>query len=121
MHDYEREFQNASSGRQLSKLMLERLIEIQAVIDCYRAVHNTRFPSSEPVDEVADIAPKPLRVLATLANNDLSIADVAGLLCISPITAHQHIAAARKALNRKTNIGAIKEAIRQGLISYDYQ
>ena len=99
--------------------------KIPALRELGQAIHKvvtTKFPElfEGPNTKIADIAPKPLRVLATLANNDLSISDVASLLCISPITAHQHIAAARKALKRQTNVGAIKEAIRQGLISYDY-
>ena len=84
-------------------------------------VCNARFPTlfEKPKKNIIDIAPKPLRVLATLANEDLSITGVANKLCISPITAHQHIAAARRALNKNTNIGAIKEAIGLGLIRYD--
>ena len=84
-------------------------------------VCSAKFPTlfEQPISQVVDIAPKPLRVLATLANEDLSITEVAKKLCISPITAHQHIASARRALNKNTNIGAIKEAIELGLISYN--
>lgn len=120
MHDYEKVFDAATSRRILSELMLARLTEIQGTIDSYKTIHDMRFPPPEPVGEIAHVAPKPLRVLATFANNDLSIADVAGVLRISPVTAHQHIAAARKALKRQTNVGAIKEAVRQGLIDYDF-
>ena len=120
MHYYEAMFNEATSGRTLSERMLNQLSEMQAIIDCYKTIHDLRFPAPEPVGEIAHVAPKPLLVLSTLANNDLSIAGCAPLLSISPITAHQHLGAARKALNRKTNVGAIKEAMRQGLIDYDF-
>ncbi|MBL4828105.1 MAG: autoinducer binding domain-containing protein [Spongiibacteraceae bacterium] len=64
------------------------------------------------------ITPKPLYILSKLANTDITIAELANELCISPITAHQHIAGARKALGVKTNIGAIKKAIKLNLISF---
>ena len=107
------DFQNKTNGL---------VSQLRALGHAIQAVCEARFPNlfQRPAPTVVDIAPKPLRVLATLANNDLSITDVASKLCISPITAHQHIAAARKALNKQTNIGAIKEAVKQGLISYDY-
>ena len=62
-----------------------------------------------------------LRTLSALANSDLSINVVGEKLGVGYIKAHQHIASARKALGKQTNIGAIKEAIRQGLISYDFE
>ena len=94
---------------------------LRALGQAIHAVCSSKFSIliERPPAKVIDIAPKPLRVLATLANSDLTINEVAGKLCISPITAHQHIAAARKALNKQTNIGAIKEAIKQGIINYD--
>ena len=64
------------------------------------------------------ITPKQLLVLDTLANHDLSINEVADKLFISPITSHQHITSARKALSAKTNICAIRKAINLGLIRY---
>lgn len=75
--------------------------------------------TEQPLFPVVTITARQLRVLDTLANNDLPMYLVADMLCISPVTAHQHIAFARKALNKKTNSGAIKEAIRLGLISYN--
>ena len=96
--------------------------QLRALGHAILKVCNNRFPTQlkRPPTKVVDIAPKPLRVLATLANSDMSINDVAKKLCISHITAHQQIAVARKALNRNTNNGAIKEAIRMGLIKFEY-
>ena len=94
---------------------------LRALGQAIHAVCSTKFSVliERPPEKVVDIAPKPLRVLATLANNDLSINEVARKLCISPITAHQHIAVARKAFGMQTNIGAIREAIKMGIISYN--
>ncbi len=95
--------------------------QIRSLGECIFKVCQSKFPHlfSQPPKKVISIAPKPLQVLATLANEDLTITDLADKLCISPITAHQHIAAARKALGKNTNIGAIKKAMSLGLISYD--
>ena len=96
--------------------------QLRALGHAILKVCNTKFPKQlrRPPAKVVDISPKPLRVLATLANCDMSINSVAKKLCISHITAHQQIAVARKALNKNTNNGAIKEAIRMGLIKYKY-
>lgn len=71
-------------------------------------------------DEVIKITPQPLRVLAALANCDMTITQLSDKLSISPVTIHQHIATARKTLGTRTNIGAIKKAIKLGLITYDH-
>lgn len=67
-------------------------------------------------DHPVNITRKPLAVLQRLANADISITKLAKDMSISPITAHQHIAAARKALGVQTNIGAIVKALKIGLI-----
>lgn len=64
------------------------------------------------------INPRPLRVLDTLANNDLNISQVADKLCISVVTANKHLETARKAFSARTNYSAIKQAITNGLIEY---
>jgi DNA-binding CsgD family transcriptional regulator len=65
------------------------------------------------------INPKPLRVLNTLANNDLTIEQVAHKLCISVVTANQHLKTVRRSLGVKTNYAAIKRTISDGLIAFD--
>ena len=118
------------SKQNMDSAMFQSLTNVKVTVlsslgQAIHAVCSSRFAELfEPpatITKTADIAPKPLRVLTALANSDLNIAGVAKKLCISPITAHQHIAAARKALDKQTTIGAIKEAIRQGLIRYDYE
>ena len=70
-------------------------------------------------DDNADaLSPKQLSVLTLLANNDLSISELAKQLNISPITAHQHVAAARQALGVSTNIAAIKKLVSLGIIEF---
>ena len=59
-----------------------------------------------------------LRALSALANNDMTIGQMAKELHRSNITLSQHIAAARKALKVRTTQGAIKKAIMLGLIEY---
>ena len=70
-------------------------------------------------DSPIDLPRKPLDALRRLAKEDKSITDIASDMCISPITAHQHIATARKALGVKTNVAAIIKAIREGLIDIE--
>ena len=85
------------------------------------AVTTQKFASSfiHRSDRPIDITPKQLKILRYMANEDYSIKELAALLCISPITAHQHVSAARKALNAATNIRAVINAIKAGLIKID--
>ena len=59
---------------------------------------------------------KALRLLAVVAEDDLSLEEAAGKLCISIHTANQHIAAARRVFGVATTTGAIYAAMQQGLI-----
>jgi DNA-binding CsgD family transcriptional regulator len=70
-------------------------------------------------DTPVSMTRKPQHMLRQLANNDMSITELAKEMSISPITAHQHIAAARKALGVNTNIGAVVKALKSGLIQLD--
>ena len=82
------------------------------------SVSTKKFRSSfiDTKDSPVSITPKPLSILNRLANHDISITELAKDMCISPITAHQHIAAARKAFGVQTNIAAIVKAVKAGLI-----
>ena len=84
-------------------------------------VTTTKFPEDfldKDESKAIKINPKPLLVLSTLANNDMTMAAVAEKLCISTITANQHLAAVRRELEVRTTVGAIKKAIKLGLIKY---
>lgn len=65
------------------------------------------------------INPAPLRVLQTLANNDLNIQCIAHKLCISVVTANKHLETARKSLGVRTNYAAIKRGLESGLIHFE--
>lgn len=76
------------------------------------------FEEDEEDKKTVSINPRPLRVLDTLANSDLNIAQVADKLCISVVTANKHLETARKAFGARTNYAAIKKAVLNGLIEY---
>lgn len=65
------------------------------------------------------ITPKPLRLLNTLAKDNITLKEAAKRLCISLDTANKHIAAAKAALGANTQAAAIYRAIKAGLIDYD--
>lgn len=89
------------------------------VID-YVVIQKFRAEFLDPEkDEVVTITPQPLRVLSALANYDLNITQLSEKLGISAVTVHHHITNARKSLGTRTNIGAIRKAIKLGLIKYE--
>jgi DNA-binding CsgD family transcriptional regulator len=65
------------------------------------------------------INPRPLKMLATLANNDYVIFQAAESLHISVVTANKHLETVRKLLGVRTNYAAIKKAVQEGYIEYD--
>ena len=72
-----------------------------------------------PPKTIYKINPAPLRVLQTLANNDLNIQCIAHKLCISVVTANKHLETARKSLGVRTNYAAIKRGLESGLIHFE--
>jgi Autoinducer binding domain len=93
----------------------------RALCKAVDSVSTTKFRSSfiDKKDAPLLLNPKPLAMLQALANTDSSITQIAKNLCISAITAHQHVATARKTLGVSTNIGAIVKAVKAGLIQID--
>lgn len=69
-------------------------------------------------DEGVSLSKAEHLVLNAMANNDMTIAQLADKLHRSPITLSQQIASARRALGVKTTGAAIKKAIKLGLIEY---
>ncbi len=63
------------------------------------------------------IKAKPLRLLSTMAQHDLSLAQAADSLCISLDTANKHMALAKQALGTSSQANAVYLAVRKGLIS----
>lgn len=77
------------------------------------------FDASECLD--IRITHKELEIIDTLANNDLSIGEVANKLNMTSDTLKKHIDNAKKSLNTKHTTALIREAIRLKLISYKNQ
>ena len=67
---------------------------------------------------LVSVKPKPLRVLSTLANNDMTIEQVARKLNISVMNANQQLKAVRVSLGVKTNYAAIRLTVTSGLINF---
>lgn len=81
---------------------------------------NKRFAKLLPTREAEPfINPKPLRVLNTLANSDLTIEQVAKKLSISVVTANQHLKTVRRSMSVKTNYAAIRRGLSEKLIKYE--
>jgi len=73
------------------------------------------FQEAEQPKEI-NIHSRPVKLLSSLAKNDLSLEHSASELCISLHTANHHIAAIKKSLGAKTTAGAVYMAIKRGLI-----
>jgi DNA-binding CsgD family transcriptional regulator len=81
---------------------------------------SNRFSKLLPIRaEDLTINPKPLRVLNTLANSDLTIEQVAQKLCISVVTANQHLKTVRTKLGVRSNYASIRRCILTGIIKFD--
>ena len=63
-----------------------------------------------------NLTPAELRVVQTLVIHDYTINQAADKLCISPVTAHQHISAVRKAVGVKTNIQLVLACVENGWV-----
>lgn len=107
------EFKLVSEDRCSSLKLLCEAIDYVAV---------KKFPDTFLINvakkRVVSINPKPLRVLETLANNDMNVSQVAEKLCISVVTANKHLETARKAFGARTTYAAIRRAVTNGLIDY---
>jgi DNA-binding CsgD family transcriptional regulator len=58
-----------------------------------------------------------LRLLSTMAQHDVSLAQAAENLCISLDTANKHMALAKQAMGTSSQANAVYLAVRKGLIS----
>jgi DNA-binding CsgD family transcriptional regulator len=94
----------------------DSLTNLAYAIDYVGTKRFSAFFLGEHEDDTIIIHPKPLRLLLTIAAENLSLKDAASRLCISESTANQHIAAAKKALGATTTASAVYKAIRTGLI-----
>lgn len=108
---------NASSS-DLMKNVRGSELSLRSLAETIDYVGVKNFPEffGPPKKSHEGLTARALNVLEEFANSDLSINEVASKLCISAVTAHQHIAAARRALNVKNNQAAIKYCVLEGLI-----
>jgi DNA-binding CsgD family transcriptional regulator len=112
-------------GRGVSPVDFQNLIKeskqsLHLLTDAIVFMLSNRFSKLLPTRaEDLTINPKPLRVLNTLANNDLTIEQVAKKLSISVVTANQHLKTVRTKLGVRSNYASIRRCILTGIIKYD--
>ncbi|RMB08777.1 helix-turn-helix transcriptional regulator [Eilatimonas milleporae] len=85
-------------------------------------VGTKKFPNfflSEEESPDIIISPRPLEILTLMAQEDMSLQETADHLGRSVHTLNQQVAAARRAFGVDTTIGAVYQAIREGLIVCD--
>ena len=87
-------------------------------IDYITSVKFPELTARKNTSEIS-ISPQPLRVLNALANTDCDIKRVAANLNITYDCAMKHIGSAKKSFGTRTNYGAIRAAVKSGLIQYD--
>jgi DNA-binding CsgD family transcriptional regulator len=101
-------------------LIKESKQSLQLLTDAVVFMLSNRFSKLLPTRaEDLTINPKPLRVLNALANNDLTIEQVAQKLCISVVTANQHLKTVRTKLGVRSNYASIRRCILTGIIKFD--
>lgn len=112
-------YSNMCEPEKFQKIVNANIKQIHALGDMIDKVGNKKFrkkfhnPKCRPY---IPIPPRPLQLLETLAQKDLTLNEAAEVLNISISTANQHIAAAKKSLNAHTTHGLVLAAQREGLI-----
>ena len=95
--------------------LIERYSPLLKVLaDAVSLISETKFSPHRPADLMKA---KPLRLLSTMAQQDLSLAQAAENLCISLDTANKHMALAKQAMGTSSQANAVYLAVRKGLIS----
>jgi len=87
---------------------------LRVLADAVSLISETKFLPAKQ-DEL--IKAKPLRLLSTMAQHDVSLAQAAENLCISLDTANKHMALAKQAMGTSSQANAVYLAVRKGLIS----
>ncbi len=104
------------TSREEFRQMVERCKPILRLLaDAVNFIGETKFyprKSRQPIN------PRPLRLLTTMAKQDLTLAQAADVLCISIDTANKHMALAKKALGTSSQANAVYLALKQGLIEF---
>lgn len=87
---------------------------LQLLADAVSFIGQDRFFAKEPSKET--INSRPLRLLTTLAKNDVTLSEAADMLCVSLDTVNKHMAQAKKALGTRSQANAVYLAVQKGLI-----
>lgn len=87
---------------------------LRVLADAVSLISETKFLTAKQ-DEL--IKAKPLRLLSTMAQHDVSLAQAAENLCISLDTANKHMALAKQAMGTSSQANAVYLAVSKGLIS----
>ena len=70
-------------------------------------------------ERLSELNGKALEALVLLIRHDNRMSEIAKQMHVSPITAHQHIAKARRCLGVKTNVAAVVKAFELGIIGFN--
>ncbi len=108
------------SSSEIYRKVEKHKTELHLLADAIDFIGTCKFPdyflhATESRD--IQIAPKALRVLTLLANEDLTLKQAADRLSISVDIAQRHVAAARKAFGVSTTNRAVYYALSKGLIA----
>lgn len=100
----------------------ERLIQLCRAVDCVLCERSSLLPGLQTFNKqsLVKITPKALQALDLLANNDFKHHQIAEKMCVVPATVNDHLASARQAIGVNNSHAAIKYAVVNGLIEYEY-
>lgn len=99
-------------------MSIEKQNEIAEAIMMLRGVIDAKVLIPSSIDK-CKITPKPLRLLQSIANNDLYVKEIADKLNITHWTAKNQLHSIKETLGVKTGHAAIVKALKQGSISLE--
>lgn len=113
------------NGREFKRLVARskgQLVHLCEAIDQVLVEQSSALSGLKTINKrtIAKIQPKALQALDLLANNDFKHQQIAEKMCVAPATVNDHLASARKAIGVSNSHMAIKYAVVNGLIDYEY-
>lgn len=88
---------------------------LRLIGDTVLRIHQIKFTNHKPL---VPTNPKPIQLLTAMAKFDLTISQAAEKLFISPHTANNHIASAKRMFGARTQSNLIYKALEQGVIDF---
>ena len=112
-------------GREFKRLVARtesQLAQLCGAIDRVLVEQADTLPGLQTLNQrtLAKITPKALQALDLLANNDFKHQQIADKMCVVLATVNDHLASARQAFGVTNSHAAIKYAVVNGLIDYEY-